>query len=69
MKQEKRVSLGKKNKVYQEAIKQHCYGCMGGRKKVDCEIDDCPLYEFRPFKKVSLKVSEQKTNNLKVFGG
>lgn len=33
----------------ENAIKQNCYGCMNGQKKVDCQLRRCPLYGFRPW--------------------
>lgn len=47
-----------------KAIKFKCIECCGGmREQVDgCELDDCPLYKYRPrFKKrVSKIVAEIK---------
>jgi hypothetical protein len=49
----------KKKEVYgrledlQKAVKLNCYGCMGGQKKIDCGIEECALFPFRPFGKDS----------------
>lgn len=37
------------------AIKLNCYDCMGHQKKVDCELDTCTLYPFRPWAKTKTK--------------
>lgn len=36
---------------FEEAIKLNCYKCMGGQKKIDCELGKCSLYSFRPWAK------------------
>lgn len=74
MKQQKRVILGKKIQCYENAVKLHCYGCMGGRKKVDCEIEECELYDLRPFSKLNVKKDsgnfrEQIISNLNLYEG
>ena len=35
-----------------EAIKAKCYDCCGGYADglADCQITDCPLYEYHPYK-------------------
>ena len=35
-----------------EAVLANCYECMGGYTDglCDCEIPDCPLYQFMPYK-------------------
>ena len=33
------------------AIKLHCYECMGGQKRLDCELTHCHLYQHRPWTK------------------
>lgn len=35
------------------AIKEKCYDCQGGHKKIDCEDDECGLFEFRPWSKTN----------------
>jgi hypothetical protein len=55
MKRTKRTLIYQKLKKQETAIKYHCYQCNGDRKKVDCEISDCPLYQLRPFGKHSKK--------------
>lgn len=40
----------KENAAYKRAIKAHCLGCMCG-VKIDCQIPDCPLYPYWPYKK------------------
>lgn len=36
-----------------KAIKANCYHCMNSflDGKVDCEISDCPLYPYQPYRK------------------
>jgi len=34
---------------FEKAIKLNCYDCMGGQKKIDCELEKCTLYPFRPW--------------------
>lgn len=36
-------------RVLEKSVKLKCYDCMGGRKKIDCEITDCPLFLLRPW--------------------
>ncbi|HEY9187490.1 MAG TPA: hypothetical protein VIR55_06265 [Ignavibacteria bacterium] len=37
----------------EDAIKEKCFDCMGGQKRIDCELDSCSLYLFRPWSKRS----------------
>jgi hypothetical protein len=55
MKRNKRTLLHTKIKDMEYAIKVYCYDHNGGMKKIDCEIEDCPLYRYRPFGKHSKK--------------
>jgi len=36
-----------------QALKAHCYDCMGyyGDGRIDCEDPACPLYPFMPYRK------------------
>jgi len=38
-------------RAFEKAIKLNCYDCMGGQKKIDCQLRKCPLYHFRPWAK------------------
>ncbi|MDD3480689.1 MAG: hypothetical protein PHW75_00465 [Patescibacteria group bacterium] len=49
MKRQKKNDLYKEIKSLRAAVKENCYDCMCGQKKVDCDNPDCPLYLFRPF--------------------
>ena len=49
-KQRKNVAI-KCVRTIQDAIKQYCYDCMGGQKKIDCQLTKCPLYPHRPWSK------------------
>ncbi len=44
----------------QVAIKLKCYDCMGGQKRVDCELGDCTLWPFRPWAK-NLQTNEDNS--------
>lgn len=33
----------------QKAIRLNCYDCMGHQKKIDCELEKCSLYHYRPW--------------------
>jgi len=39
--------------TYKQATQAKCYECMGYciDGLLDCEIPDCPLYQFMPYKK------------------
>ncbi len=49
MKQEKRKQISRELTELKQAIKEKCADCMCGQK-TDCEIDDCSLYPFRPYR-------------------
>jgi len=53
MKRQKKSQMTKKLANYKKAIKEKCYDCMCGQKKIDCEINHCSLYPYRPFRKRS----------------
>lgn len=36
---------------YEKRIKSKCYDCMAGQKKIDCRLEECSLYSFRPWAK------------------
>jgi hypothetical protein len=46
-----------------KAIKANCYQCMGSYfdGKFDCEIPDCPLYPFMPYREDKLKAKRVMT--------
>jgi hypothetical protein len=46
-----------------KAIKANCYQCMNSYAdgKNDCEIPDCPLYPFMPYRKDAVK--EKRTRS------
>ena len=45
------------------AIKANCYQCMNGYMdgKDDCEIPNCPLYPYMPYRKDKAKVKRVRT--------
>jgi len=49
MKHKTKKQLSKSVKAIKQAIKLNCYDCMGGQKKVDCEMKKCDLFSFRPW--------------------
>ena len=46
-----------------KAIKANCYQCMNSYLdgKIDCEIPDCPLYPFMPYRKGVEKVKRARS--------
>lgn len=60
MKQKKRKQLTTRVDDYKKAIKKNCYECMGGYKRIDCEIEACALYPFRPFGEFAFKQNLKK---------
>jgi len=57
-KQEYIEYLENKNKLSpMKAIKANCYQCMNSYVdgKNDCEISDCPLYPYKPYRKDKIK--------------
>jgi hypothetical protein len=54
MKREKTKQINEFVKNLELAIKQNCYDCQGGHKKLDCLIERCHLYPFRPFTEKSV---------------
>ena len=44
------------------AIKENCYDCTGGQKRLDCKNKNCALYQFRPWAKVAAKDDFSKNN-------
>jgi len=59
MKKEMRTQLIQRAKVLELAIIEKCYDCVCGAKKTDCEIDACPIYPFRPFRKINRKTTNK----------
>lgn len=51
LKQAKKNELTKEVRKLKLFIKAKCFDCMAGQKKVDCELERCPLYSFRPWAK------------------
>ena len=51
LKGERKFAIIKSHRELEEAIKKNCYDCMGHQKKIDCELEKCPLYRFRPWSK------------------
>jgi len=52
-----------------EGVLAKCYDCMGYYVdgKVDCEMPDCPLYDWMPYRtSPSIKVKKRKTKKLSV---
>lgn len=50
MNQTKKSNSTKRIRELENAIKADCFDCMGGQKKVDCCLEECALYPYRPFK-------------------
>lgn len=50
------------------SIQGKCYECMNGYSdgKVDCEIPDCPLYPFMPYRKGEKVVMRKMTAEQKI---
>jgi hypothetical protein len=46
-----------------QAILAQCYQCLGcyADGKVDCEIPDCPLYPYMPYRKGVEKVKRERS--------
>ena len=47
-------------RILETAIKKNCYDCMGGQKKLDCELETCSLYPFRPWAKKDNRTDFEK---------
>jgi len=47
----RKTQIVKHYRIIEEAIKIKCFDCMAGQKKIDCELKDCSLYQFRPWSK------------------
>lgn len=57
-----RWKIIQKVRKLEKAIKEDCHNCMGGQKRVDCELETCPLYSFRPWAKKTAKTDFKKDN-------
>lgn len=62
-------NLGKRQFVkiirkLERAVKDKCYECSSGHKRVICEMDDCSLYPFRPWAEKVHKNDSTKDNGL-----
>ena len=46
-----------------KAIKAQCYQCTNAYadKKIDCEIKECPLYPYMPYRKDKEKIKRERT--------
>jgi len=51
LKSKSKNELIRKIRKLQKAIKLDCYDCMGGQKRIDCELEKCSLFQFRPWSK------------------
>ena len=51
LKSSSKYSIIKSHREMEKSIKSKCFDCMGGQKKIDCELKDCSLYKFRPWSK------------------
>ncbi len=49
LRKQKKNELIRKIRILEKAIKARCYECMSGQKKVDCQLELCNLYRFRPW--------------------
>ncbi len=47
-----------------KAIKAHCYHCLNLflDGKIDCEIRDCPLYPYMPYRKEKTKAKRVRSD-------
>lgn len=48
-----------------EAIKANCYSCMGRYSdgKLDCNVPECPLHPFMPYRSAARAVEPQQAEN------
>ena len=53
----------------EKAIKENCYDCHAGQKRLVCKKRDCPLYPFRPWASRSAKAKDLKDNQIQSLGG
>lgn len=60
----RKMKIIREIRVIKKAIKKDCQNCMGGQKRIDCEIETCSLYPFRPWAKRILKNDSGKNNKL-----
>lgn len=49
-KRKTKKEIRESNLILKMAIKEKCLDCMCGQK-LNCEIPDCPLYPFNPYKR------------------
>lgn len=59
-----KMKIIRKVRLLETAIKKNCYDCMAGQKRLDCEIETCSLYPFRPWAKRILKNDSDKNDEL-----
>ncbi|RJO60239.1 hypothetical protein C4544_05710 [candidate division WS5 bacterium] len=52
MKQAKRKKISLEITSLKQAIKSNCIECLCGQK-MDCEIAECSLFQYRPYRKCS----------------
>lgn len=51
LRQQRKNNIIKTLRKMQKAIRLNCYDCMGEQKKIDCELKNCSLYNYRPWAK------------------
>jgi len=55
-----KYSIIRKLRTIEGVIKKNCYDCMGGQKRVDCELETCSLFSFRPWAKKDKRTNFEK---------
>jgi hypothetical protein len=58
----RKTVLIKKIRAFENAIKLNCFDCMGKSKRIDCKIETCPLYPYRPW---AQRITKHKTDKIK----
>jgi len=51
LKSSSKYSIIKSHREIEKAVKSKCFDCMCNQKKIDCELNGCSLYQFRPWSK------------------
>ncbi len=49
-----------------QAVKAHCFDCMGMGEQNDCDYEACALYPYSPYKITVSAKSEDKATNIEV---
>lgn len=52
-------SIIKLHREIEKAVKEKCYDCQCGHKKIDCFVESCPLYPLRPWANKQVRRSKQ----------